>query len=478
VTSAAAPVRALFVNSGILGHRSVARLLREAMAREPRIEATHVDLSEGLTTGERIVRRLMCAGPASGAAFPGAALTLPRFRHELHAGVLAERRIRALERRGAAFDALHFHTQATAYASLGRMRRTPSVVSIDATQRLASQEAASSLARLDYAPNAARDRRVFRAAAAIVSTSRWAADDLAADLPECADRIHVMPYPVPLDGFETTWIEERFARAAGGAPALDPDRSSEDRSRRVDDADRSMDDLDRRIDDANRSAGDVDQSSGDLYQSSELHRPADDLDRSRDFHRSSKSDLPNPDPDPDRPVRVLFIGGDFPRKGGGELLAAWREGGFASVARLTLVTDWPIGAAELPAGVEVRRGVAAYTAAWFALWREADLFVMPTRGEAFGMVFQEAAAAGLPAVGTRINAIPEIVSDGETGILVPPRDPRAIGDAMRRLIASPDLRRRMGRAARRRMERTASIDTYSNRLADLMVRLAQRGARG
>ena len=488
------PVRALFVNSGILGHRSVARLLREAMAREAAIEATHVDLSEGLTTGERIVRRVMCAGPASGAAFPGAALTFPRFRHELHAGVLAERRIRALERRGAAFDALHFHTQATAYASLGRMRRTPSVVSIDATQRLASLEAESSLARLDYAPNAARDRRVFRAAAAIVSTSRWAADDLAADLPECADKIHVMPYPVPLDGFETAWIEERFARATGGAPASDSDRSPTDRNRWVNDADRSADDLDRGIDadrsaeDRNRRIDDADRLADDLDRGIDADRSANHLDRSgdfdppsdsdptQDFHRPSDFDLPSADSD--RLVRVLFIGGDFPRKGGGELLAAWREGGFADVARLTLVTDWPIGAGDLPAGVEVRRGVTAYSAAWFALWREADLFVMPTRGEAFGMVFQEAAAAGLPAVGTRINAVPEIVADGETGILVPPRDPRAIAGAMRRLVASPGLRRRMGEAARARMERTASIDTYSNRLADLMVRVARGGARG
>ena len=45
---------------------------------------------------------------------------------------------------------------------------------------------------------------------------------------------------------------------------------------------------------------------------------------------------------------------------------------------------------------------------------------MPTRNEAFGLVFQEAAAAGLPAIGTRLNAIPEIVADGETGILVHP----------------------------------------------------------
>jgi glycosyltransferase involved in cell wall biosynthesis len=388
-------VRALFVNSGILGHRTVLRLVRDAVATDPGIEAEYVDLSEGLSTGERVVRKLVCAGPRTGGAFPGAALLLPRFRHELHAGLLARRRIAALERGGKRFDVIHFHTQATAYLSLGRMRRTPSVVSIDITQRLAAAEAGSALERVDFAPNAARDRRVFRAAAAIVATSRWAADDLAAGQPECAGKVTVLPYPVPLDAFDEGWIEERFARAAGDAGA---------------------------------------------------------------------------------PVRFLFVGGDFPRKGGPELLAAWREGGFAERGTLTIVSDWPLG--EVPAGVIVRRGVAPYTAEWLALWREADAFVMPTRGEAFGMVFQEAAAAGLPAIGTRMNAIPEIVEDGVGGLLVPPGDRAGLVAAMRALIESPERRREMGAAARRRIAEVASPARYAAELTGILRRAAAGGARG
>jgi starch synthase len=385
-----APLRVLFVNSGILGHRSVARLLRGAAAADSGIEATHVDLSEDLTTGERVVRRLLTVGPMAGASFPGAALTLPRFRAEMNAGLLAAKRIAALEKAGKRFDAIHFHTQATAYASLRRMRRTPSIVSIDATQRLASREVPG-WARLDYAPNAARDRRVFRAARAITATSRWAADDLAADLPGCAERVRVMPYPVPLDGFGEGWIGERFGRFTA---------------------------------------------------------------------------------EPSSPVRFLFVGGDFPRKGGPALLEAWRAGGFAGEATLTLVTDWPVG--HVPPGVEVRCGIAAYSAEWFAAWRAADVFVMPTRGEAFGMVFQEAAAAGVPSIGTRIAAVPEIVDDGRTGILVPPGDPDALARAMRGLLESPELRREMGTAARRRIARVASPETYSANLMAL-IRSVARG---
>jgi starch synthase len=378
-----AATRALFVNSGILGHASVARLFRAVADRDPSIEATHLDLSAELTPAERVIRRVMCAGPAPGSS-AAASLALPRFRHELHAGVLAARRIRALERAGASFDVIHFHTQATAYASLGRMKRTRCIVSIDVTQRLASGEVQAGLARLDYAPNAAMDRRVFRAAAAITATSRWAADDLLRDQPALADRVHVMPYPVPLDGFDAGWMDRRAARPV------------------------------------------------------------------------------------ERPVRVLFVGGDWMRKGGPALLDAWRAGGFAERACLDLVTDWP-GVSPLDAGgVGVHRGVRAYTPAWFELWRRADLFAMPTRGEAFGMVFQEAAAAGLPAVGTRIGAIPEIVQHGATGLLVSPDDPRALADALRRLVDDAGLRARMGRAARARIEQIASLDRYAAKLSALL----------
>jgi hypothetical protein len=88
------------------------------------------------------------------------------------------------------------------------------------------------------------------------------------------------------------------------------------------------------------------------------------------------------------------------------------------------MTNWAIAEASLPPGVSLHRNVAAHTDAWQALWRAADVFVLPTRDEAFGIVFQEAGAAGLPAIGTRMNAVPEIVRDGETGVLVAPGDPR------------------------------------------------------
>jgi glycosyltransferase involved in cell wall biosynthesis len=379
-------MRALFVNSGILGHRAVAGLMRDAVALIPDIAATHVDLSRDLTLGDRVIRRVFSLPLAPRTGFAGN-LDLRRWREELNVGLLAARRIAAAERSGP-FDLLHFHTQAAAYASLSRMKHTPSIVSIDATQQLASVEAVSSLGRLTYRPNIAHDGRVFAAASAITATSEWAARDLAAHYPACAGKVHVMPYPVRT-ACDAAWVRERYARAAGR---------------------------------------------------------------------------------PDRLVRVLFMGGDFPRKGGPDLLGAWRDGRFGDRAALDLVTDWPVPDDALPEGVRIHRRIAPNTPEWLELWRQADLFVMPTRHEAFGMVFQEAAAAGLPAIATAINAIPEIVLDHRTGILVAPGDRAGLIDAVHTLIGSADLRMQMGSAALDRMRLLGAPDRYARSLETVIHR--------
>ena len=79
----------------------------------------------------------------------------------------------------------------------------------------------------------------------------------------------------------------------------------------------------------------------------------------------------------------------------------------------------------------------------------ADIFCLPSVQESFGLVFLEAMAAGLPIVACRAAAIPEVVEDGVTGLLVPPRDPAGLARALEALAANPERARAMGEAGRR-----------------------------
>lgn len=85
--------------------------------------------------------------------------------------------------------------------------------------------------------------------------------------------------------------------------------------------------------------------------------------------------------------------------------------------------------------------------------------------------------AALPVVATRVGGLPELVHDGETGILVPPRDPGALADALARLLADPSLRTRLGSAGRELRASEYDIDVWVGRLEDLYLRcLSERNS--
>jgi glycosyltransferase involved in cell wall biosynthesis len=98
-----------------------------------------------------------------------------------------------------------------------------------------------------------------------------------------------------------------------------------------------------------------------------------------------------------------------------------------------------------------------------AFMAETGLFVLSSRSEGQGLVFVEAMAAGRPVVATRVGGVPEVVVDGETGLLVEPEDPGALAAAVRRLLADPALAARMGQAGRRRAREVFS----AQRMAEL-----------
>jgi glycosyltransferase involved in cell wall biosynthesis len=93
------------------------------------------------------------------------------------------------------------------------------------------------------------------------------------------------------------------------------------------------------------------------------------------------------------------------------------------------------------------------------------------RPELLGLVLLESMACGTPVICTRVGAMPEIVEDGVTGFIVPPNDPAALGDCIRRLAADPELVRRMGAAGCQRVVEQWSWDRVAERCLE-----AYRGA--
>jgi glycosyltransferase involved in cell wall biosynthesis len=108
--------------------------------------------------------------------------------------------------------------------------------------------------------------------------------------------------------------------------------------------------------------------------------------------------------------------------------------------------------------------------------RAADLFVFPSVFEALGISLVEAAACGLAAVASRTGGIVDVVEDGRSGVLVPPGDTAALGEALRALATDEGLRGSMGREARAlalaRFDEQGSLDRYRALFAEVIARRA------
>jgi glycosyltransferase involved in cell wall biosynthesis len=194
---------------------------------------------------------------------------------------------------------------------------------------------------------------------------------------------------------------------------------------------------------------------------------------------------PTPLPAQDGPLRLLCVARWCEKKGLDTLLeacAVLRRRGVAF--RLQVYGDGPLRPAlvaqrdrlGLAGCVELGRAISQEQVA--AALRECHVFVMPCRRDATGdmdgipTVFMEALATGRPVVSCAISGIPELVRDGETGLLAPPDDPTAFAAAVAHLAADPALVRRLGEHGRALVERAHDQRTCAQAMLAVLANAA------
>lgn len=117
---------------------------------------------------------------------------------------------------------------------------------------------------------------------------------------------------------------------------------------------------------------------------------------------------------------------------------------------------------------------AGYVRSTSEIFGQIDICVMPSRiDESFGLVAAEAGLRAIPVVASRRGALPEIVRDGETGLLVPSASPRELAEALGRLLACPEVRRSLGSAAREHILRSFLEERMVEQMEELCLQLAE-----
>jgi starch synthase len=108
------------------------------------------------------------------------------------------------------------------------------------------------------------------------------------------------------------------------------------------------------------------------------------------------------------------------------------------------------------------------------LLTHATVFACPSIYEPLGIVNLEAMACGTAVVGSRTGGIPEVVADGETGLLVPPGDPEALAAALNTVLRDPDRAQAMGQAGRKRAVAEFGWPAIAAQTADLYAELTNQ----
>lgn len=173
------------------------------------------------------------------------------------------------------------------------------------------------------------------------------------------------------------------------------------------------------------------------------------------------------------PVKILFVGGDLRRKGGMLLLESFRALRHLGV-ELHLVTKDDLPAED---GLFIYHGMQPNSPELQRLYHQSDIFCLPTSGDCLPMVLSEAGAAGLPSISTTVAGIPEIIQQGETGLLISPGDQQGLTAALATLVQDEGMRLRLGQQAVARVAHSYDAEHNARRLLDLLKREAAAAKR-
>lgn len=170
------------------------------------------------------------------------------------------------------------------------------------------------------------------------------------------------------------------------------------------------------------------------------------------------------------PLRVLFVGGDFKRKGGDLLVQVCQQLGSDKV-ELNLVTS-----AQVPeqSGIRVHHNVKPLSKELFEHYAHADVFVLPTRGDCLALVLGEAMASSLPIIATRVGGLAEEILEGETGYYMDVDDGDTLRARLELLHQDRQLLKRLGRRSREFGEERFDGEKNAHRIGDIVVDLARR----
>ena len=180
----------------------------------------------------------------------------------------------------------------------------------------------------------------------------------------------------------------------------------------------------------------------------------------------------NQKPEDRKKLNLLFVGGDFKRKGGAYLMEAFASG-LSETCELDIVTREDVATGGNP-NIRIHHGLNSNHPDLRKLYSNADVFVFPTLGDCMPIAIMEAMAAGLPVIATNVGALSEEVENGVTGIVIPTNNSGAIVEAVNEILDNPTGRKLMGEAGREQATQKFSGKQNYNRVLDVVKAIARK----